>query len=107
MKKSVEDIKKIEEVLIAAHRMESNFAVTQGWQERVMEHIRQIAASKNQIDEDRVFSRIIWRFATAVSVFAGIFLWYVINTDINHESVMVNMFLNDPLNFIVLQIISP
>lgn len=107
MKKSVEDIKKIEEILVTAHRIESNFAVTQDWQERVMEHICQIAASKIQINDDKVFSKILWRFATAVSVFAGIFLLYAINTDVNHESVMVNMFLNDPLNFIVSQIISP
>ncbi len=107
MKRSVEDIKKIEEILVAAHRMKSNFAVTQEWQERVMEHICQIAASKIQVNDDKVFSKILWRFATAVSVFAGIFLLYAINTDVDHESVMVSMFLNDPLNFIVSQIISP
>ncbi|MBU6390758.1 MAG: hypothetical protein KGQ83_00755, partial [Planctomycetes bacterium] len=70
MKRNVEDIKKIEEILVAAHRTKSNFAVTQDWQERVMEHICQIAASKIKINDDKVFSKILWRFATAVSVFA-------------------------------------
>lgn len=107
MKRRIEDIKKIEEILIANHRTKKSFSVTQEWQTEVMRHIRQITAVKTQTNDDRAFGKIIWRFATATSLCAVILLLYAINTDVNYESIIENLVLNDPISFTVSQIISP
>lgn len=107
MKNNEENIKKIEEILVAAYWMKNNFTVSKEWQKGVMKHIRQLSVEKTRANDSRIFGKIIWRFAIATSLSAVILLLYAIRIDVIHEGLIADLFTNDPLIFIVAQTIIP
>lgn len=93
------NIKKIEETLMAAHRKVQEFPVSRDWHEKVMKHVRQLADLKATADNTQVFNHMVWQFATATSLCAVILTFYALNTGINPDYLLANLFFSDPSGF--------
>lgn len=95
--------KKVEEALMAVHRKGQEFSVSRDWHEKVMKHVRQIGDLRTTADDTQFFNHIVWQFAAATSLCAVILAFYALNTGINPEYQIANLFFSDPSGFITSQ----
>lgn len=98
-----EKISRTEDALKTAYIKGQEIKATPIWHAQVMTDILNLEAAKEQ-NSDSIFSqRIVWRFAAAACLVALILSLYTLNSGINPDYVMAQLFFEDPAGFVTTQ----
>ncbi|QTA82923.1 Uncharacterized protein dnl_53090 [Desulfonema limicola] len=98
---------KYKQILVKAYFEKENLPVKNGWQDDVMRHIRSIEQHgkkfKEEISNFIIFEQYLWKFIPAACVLALILFIYIFQSDFQAEYELAKLFLNDPLDFNLMQ----
>lgn len=102
-----EKISRTEKALKTAYLKGQEIQATPIWHAQVMKDIlnpETVPETKREQASISVFGqRIVWRFAAAACLFALVLSLYAVNSGINPDSVMAQMFFQDPAGFVTTQ----
>jgi len=104
MKTNQEDIKKLEEILIKRHSKKETVKISEAWQAKVMSHIRRLEpVNKTRQDNSLIFEQFLWRFAPVASALIVILVAVMLTFDFVSEYEMAKIFIDDPIEFSLVQ----
>lgn len=101
------DEKKYRQILSKAYFEKEKLQIKHGWQQNVMSHIRSLEYYKEkavqEINSFILFEQYLWKFVPAACVLAIILSIYIFQTDFQTEYELAKLFLDDPLEFNLIQ----
>lgn len=96
-------ISKTEKALKTAYLKGQEISATPIWHAQVMTDILNLEAVKEPAYASMFGQRTVWRFAAAACLFALVLSLYAVNSGINPDYVMAQMFFEDPAGFVTTQ----
>lgn len=102
-----EKIRKTEKALKAAHLKGQEIHATPIWHARVMSEVLNLETVKGQAYTSVFGQRVVLRFAAAACLVALVLSLYALNSGINPDYVMAQMFFEDPAGFVTNQTFMP
>lgn len=105
MKFLSQDHKKLEDTLRAAYHEKENIEIGVGsrWRMDVMRDIRRLGPLNTKNNPLLFFNQFVWRFATVACMIILILSVYVGFTGFNPTTEIADMFLDDPVEFTLVQ----
>lgn len=99
-----EDVRKVEEALIAAHRLQEPVQADPAFRRELMEHIRGLGST--EVEERREAPSWIvpvWRFAAVTCVVCILLFFYAFNTETSLDFEVAGAIAGAPSNLIIAQ----
>jgi hypothetical protein len=103
MKSLKENYQKLINALSAAYRNKEHIEVSDRWQIDVMRDIRRLGPLNAKASSFLFADRFVWRFAAVACMIALMLSIYVVYTGLNPEAEIVNLFLDNPVEFTLVQ----
>jgi hypothetical protein len=94
-----EDRVKIRKALGSAYRKKENAEVSDLWQVKVMEHIRNMGFFYGQPSYLDLFQRLVWQLAPVACVLVFILGMVLSQVDFMTDYVIAKIFIEDPANY--------
>jgi len=98
---------KYRQILTKAYFEKENLPIKNGWQDDVMRHIRSLEHHgkkiRKEISNFIIFEQYLWKFAPVACVLALMLSIYIFQADFQTEYELAKIFLNDPLEFNLIQ----
>ncbi len=95
---------RLKKVLVSAYFEKEEEPVGNGWQQKVMADIRKIGPLNGKENFFMLFDRFVWRFIPAACALIVILTAYLFNSGFISEYDMSMLFINDPIDFAVVQL---
>ena len=99
-----EDVRRVEEALIAAHRVQQSVGVDPAFQRDVMRHIRGLAVPVAEEGQSAsAWLGPVWRFAAVTCVICLLLFCYSLNTENNLEIEVAGAISGAPSDLVIAQ----
>ncbi len=95
---------RLKKVLVSAYLKKEKDTVGDGWRKKVMADVRRIGPLNGNDNFFMLFDRFVWRFVPAACVLIAILTVYLFNSGFISEYDMSMLFINDPIDFAVVQL---
>ena len=100
-----EDHIKLRKVLSSAYRKKENVEVSDVWQVKVMEHIRNLDPFHTQPSYLDLFQRLVWQLVPVACVLVLILGMVLSQVGFTTDYVIAKMFIEDPSNYSLLALL--
>jgi hypothetical protein len=94
---------KLKEAFIKAYRPKDDLGAPESWAEEVMNHIRRLGPLGPKPRFLMQFEQLLWHFAPVACVLIVALAIYMMRVDFVPEHEIAELFLNDPIGFVVIE----
>ncbi len=95
--------RRLEDALKAAYFQKEEAEVSHHWRLNVMRSIRHMGPLQKKANPVFFMNWVAWRFAMVACVIVIMLAVYVLSTGFSLETVIVNLFFEDPVEFMIIQ----